>query len=86
MFEATLCGRSAGQYSRVSCSSDQVTGTGFPHLKMPFLPNSEFIENIVLVGSGNYRPSAPLLYGVKQLPFRPLLLSVLALFLGANLQ
>ena len=39
-----------GQYSRMSFSSDQVTGTVFSHLKMPFLPNSEFIENIVLVG------------------------------------
>ena len=39
-----------GQYSRMSFSSDQVTGTVFPHLNMPFLPNSEFIENIVLVG------------------------------------
>ena len=32
-----------GQYSRMSFSSDQVTGTVFPHLNMPFLPNSEFI-------------------------------------------
>ena len=39
-----------GQYSRMSFSSEQVTGTVFPHLNMPFLPNSEFIENIVLVG------------------------------------
>ena len=31
------------QYSRMSFSSDQMTGTVFPHLKMPFLPNSEFI-------------------------------------------
>ena len=38
-----------GQYSRMSFSSDQVTGTVFPHLNMPFLPNSEFIYNIVLV-------------------------------------
>ena len=30
-----------GQYSRVSFSSDQVTGTVFPHLNMPFLPNSK---------------------------------------------
>ena len=30
-------------YSRMSFSSDQVTGTVFPHLKMIFLPNSEFI-------------------------------------------
>ena len=62
----------------MSFSSDQVTGTVFPHLKMPFLPNSEFIYNFVLVGSDNYRPSAPLLYEVashvKQLPFRPILL------------
>ena len=33
----------SGQYSRMSFSSDQVTGTVFPHLNMPFLPNSEFI-------------------------------------------
>ena len=32
-----------GQYSRMSFSSGQVTGTVFPHLNMPFLPNSEFI-------------------------------------------
>ena len=32
-----------GQYSRMSFSSDQVTGTVFPHLNMPFLPNSKFI-------------------------------------------
>ena len=31
------------QYSRMSFSSDQVTGTVFPHLNMPFLPNSKFI-------------------------------------------
>ena len=31
------------QYSRMSFSFDQVTGTVFSHLKMPFLPNSEFI-------------------------------------------
>ena len=55
MFEATVCGlklRCAGgrefdprpgQYSRMSFSSDQVTGTVFSHLNMPFLPNSEFI-------------------------------------------
>ena len=39
-----------GHYSRMSFSPDQVTGTVFPHLNMPFLPNSKFIENIVLVG------------------------------------
>ena len=32
-----------GQYSRMSFSSDQATGTVFPHLNMPFLQNSEFI-------------------------------------------
>ena len=32
-----------GQYSRMSFSSNQVTGMVFPHLNMPFLPNSEFI-------------------------------------------
>ena len=31
-----------GQYIRMSFSSDQVTGTDFPHLNIPFLPNSEF--------------------------------------------
>ena len=30
-------------YSRMSFSSDQATGTVFPHLNMPFLPNSKFI-------------------------------------------
>ena len=39
-----------GQYSRMSFSSNQVTGTVFSHRKMPFLPNSEFIEKFVLVG------------------------------------
>ena len=29
--------------NRMSFSSDQVTGTVFPHLNMPFLPNSKFI-------------------------------------------
>ena len=48
MFEATVAGGREfeprpGQYSRMSFSSDQVTGTVFPHLKIPFLPNSEFI-------------------------------------------
>ena len=32
-----------GPYSRMSFSSDQVTGTVFSHLNMPFLPNSELI-------------------------------------------
>ena len=32
-----------GHYSRMSFSSGQVTGTVFPHLNMPFLPNSKFI-------------------------------------------
>ena len=39
-----------GQYSRMSFSSEQVTDTVFPHLNIPFLPNSKCIENIVLVG------------------------------------
>ena len=30
-----------GQYSRMSFSSDQVTGTVFLHLNMPFLTNSQ---------------------------------------------
>ena len=29
--------------SRMSFSSEKVTGTVFSYLKMPFLPNSEFI-------------------------------------------
>ena len=32
-----------GQYSRMRFWSDQVTGTVFPYLNMPFLPNSKFI-------------------------------------------
>ena len=49
MFEAIQCAVGheldprPGQYSRMSFSSDQVTDTVFPHLNMPFLPNSEFI-------------------------------------------
>ena len=31
------------QYSSMSFSSDQVTGTVFPHLNMTFLPDSKFI-------------------------------------------
>ena len=31
----------------------------FSHLKMPSFQNSEFIWNVVLMGSSNYRPSAP---------------------------
>ena len=33
----------ANVFSRMSFSSDQVTGTVFPHLNMPFLPKSKFI-------------------------------------------
>ena len=48
MFEATVAGGREfdprpGQYCRMNCSSDQVTGTVFSHLNMPFLPNSKFI-------------------------------------------
>ena len=32
-----------GNYSRMSFSSGQATGTVLPHLNMPFPPNSEFI-------------------------------------------
>ena len=32
-----------GQYSRMSYSPDQVTGTVFSNLNMPLLPNSKFI-------------------------------------------
>ena len=50
-----------GQYSRMSFSSDRVTGTVFPHLNMPFLPNSKFIRTLFSWGSINYKPSALLL-------------------------
>ena len=46
MFEAAAFDPRPGQYSRMSFSSDQVTGTVFPHLNMPFLPNSKFITAI----------------------------------------
>ena len=51
-----------GQYSRMSFSSDQVTGTVFSHLDMPFLLN--LFTTLSSWGSDNYRPSAPLLYEV----------------------
>ena len=41
------------KYSRMSFSSDQVTGTVFSHLNMPFLPNSKFIENREMRGVAN---------------------------------
>ena len=54
MFEAmdVWCagGREFDRRPGMSFSSDQVTGTVFPHLNKSFLPNSEFIKNIVLVG------------------------------------
>ena len=69
-----------GQYSRMSFSSDQVTGTVFPHLNMPFLPNSKFILNIVLVGKQKLQSISTFLYNievashVKKLQFRPYIL------------
>ena len=63
-------------YSRMSFSSDQVTGTVFPHLNMPFLPNSKIYlehcprgEALIIIHlrfSSNEVASH-----VKQLPFRP---------------
>ena len=52
-----------GQYSRMSFSPDQVTGTVFSHLKMPFQILNLF-RTLSSWGRGNYRPSAPLLYEV----------------------
>ena len=69
-----------GQYSRMSCSSDQVTGTVFPHLNMPFLPNSKYnyLEHCprgeALIISHLRFSSNEVANDVKQLPFRPLLL------------
>ena len=54
-----------GQYSRMSFSSDQVTGTVFPHLNMPFLPNSKFIYNIVLVGKQKLQSISTFLYNIE---------------------
>ena len=66
-----------GHYSRMRFSSDQVTGTVFPHLNIPFLPNSKFIENIVLVGKQKLQSISTFLYWYyrgldKKLPFRPI--------------
>ena len=80
MFEATVLeGREfdprPGQYSRMSVSSDQVTGTVFPHLSRLclFFQILNLFRTLYSWGSGNYRPSAPLLCEVashvKQLPF-----------------
>ena len=55
-----------GQYNRMSFSSAQVTGTGFPHLNMPFLPNYKCIENIVLVGKQKLQSISTLLYIGRQ--------------------
>ena len=75
MFEARVCvgGREfnprPGQYSRMSFSSGQVTGKvfspehAFPSKFWIYLEHS-MIHYIVLVGSSNYRPSAPFLYDV----------------------
>ena len=66
-----------GQYSSMSFSSDQVTGTVFLHLNMPFHPHFKFIENIVLVGKQKLQSISTFLYNievashVKKLPFRP---------------
>ena len=49
----------SGQYGKMSFPSDQVTGTVFPHLNMPFLPN--LFGTLSSWGSINYKPSALLL-------------------------
>ena len=76
-----------GQYSRMSFSSHQVTGTVFSHLKLSFQILNLF-RTLSSWGSDNYRPSAPILYEVasqvKQLPFRPLLLFLLLLLYHCN--
>ena len=54
-----------GQYSRMRFSSDQVTGTVFPHLNMPFLPNSKFIYKIVLVGKQTLQSISTFLYNIE---------------------
>ena len=63
----------------MSFSSDQVTGTVFPHLNMPFPPNSKFIylncpRGEALIISHLRFSSNEVASHVKQLPFRPLLL------------
>ena len=54
-----------GQYSRMSFSSDQVTGTVFLDLNMPFLPNSKFNKNIVLVGKQKLQSISTFLYNIE---------------------
>ena len=54
-----------GQYSRLSFSSDQVTGTGFPHLNMPFLPNLNLLRTLSSWGSVNYSRSATFLFDIE---------------------
>ena len=74
-----------GQYSGMSFSSDQVTGTVFPHLNkkiMPFSPNSKIYSEHCPRGEaaiiGHLRLSSnEVASHVKQLPFRPLLLLLL---------
>ena len=48
----------------VFCPTRQLELVWFFHLNVPFFQNSEFIWNVVLVGSSNCRPSAPFLYEV----------------------
>ena len=38
---------------------------GFPHLNMPFLPNSKFIENIVLAGKQKLQSISTFLYNIE---------------------
>ena len=72
-----------GLYSRMSFSSDQVTGTVFPHLNMPFFPN--YLEHCprgeALIISHLRFSSNEVASHVKQLPFRPLLLLLLFFFI-----
>ena len=65
-----------GQYSRMSFSSDQVTGTVFPHLNsfQIYLEHCPRGEALII---GHLRHSFnEVASHVKQLPFRPLLLSL----------
>ena len=69
----------------MSFSPVQATGTVFPHLNMPFLPNSKiYLEHChrgeALITSHLRFSSNEVASHVKQLPFRPLLLLLLLLY------
>ena len=67
-----------GQYSRMSFSSDPGDWYGFLIWTCLSIQILNLFRTLSSWGSGNYRPTAPLLYEVashvKKLPFRPLLL------------